>query len=178
MRHFIVPLLSAFVLLRHASADPAAEPGDSFPRLRFGVGGVIGAGAATQAGGGGVGIYLRPGAQLSRTFDIELDASLASLILSNYAHVAILAGWSPNDRATLSVGPSLMGIASYGNENATAVGATARADYHVFRRASPTRDRALTLGLVLDGGVLIPSMSNDNKGVGFAGLAEIGWTWR
>jgi hypothetical protein len=182
---------SVFALVRIASADSAApsrvaslEPSSDAQtseapsktptfagvRERFGIG-FVGGGSVDggpayfgREHGGGPGFYARGGLQITRETSVEVDLSMGSAFLISFVRVGVLAGWTPRDWMTLSLGPSMSsyestddGFISFlgsSTSGATAFGGTLRVDVHARRQASAVRRTALTFGLAIDAGLV------------------------
>jgi hypothetical protein len=156
-------------------------PAHSGPRASVGVGLIAGfrVEGPNESGDGGLGLYVRAGAQLSDLFGVENDLSAvagfiplggASAVVRESVDLTV----TPLDWLTLGAGPAY----SWGiSESASVVGGTLRVDFHFPRQRRPSNvRRAWTLGLAGDlGGVV--QREGALRGAAWGTFLTFGYAW-
>lgn len=175
-------VLSLLLSASSARADESSLRG----RWGFGLAGGLDVGqqtdsrASTPIGLGG-GMYTRAGVQWNEAFDLELEGSVGTIVLSNYVHGGLLFGVT-FDWLTVSAGPGLGFNASWGTGKETYAAVAARVDFHFWRHLTDTGVRwALTGSLSGEFGYALEQFSASNRrvpnGYAWGAYATFGPTW-
>ncbi len=138
----------------------------------------LGGGGAAGTGAGGLGAYLRLGAQLDDPLGIEAEIDGGTLYLVSYTRGALTFDYTPADWFTVAVGPStrvdyLVNCGGSGATTVESIGGTVRLDFHVEPFRARTGRDALTVGLVGDLGETVGS--NDGSGRPLAAPGGVAW---
>jgi hypothetical protein len=183
MRPFLFATLSMLLWSATSLAQPAPPPTEEphpEPRLRAGVGAILGfrIEGPNESGDGGLGLYLRGGVQLSDLLGIEDDIAalnvplpFPTLLVRDTLDLTV----TPVDWLTVASGPT----GSWGIvESAWTLGGMLRVDFHLppqQRRPSGIR-RAPTLGVAGDlGGVV--KRDGPAGGAAWGTYVTFGYAW-